>query len=520
MDLAVSRGEIHGLVGANGAGKSTLVRILAGVVHPDAGAIRLEGQPVLIHDAQHAMRLGLAFIHQELNLVPKFSGLQNLVLGTPKARRLGFVDWAAARRSVEPVVEQMGIHFSLDLPAESLTVAEQWLLSIARALTLKSRLIAMDEPTASLSTEEVEHLFRVIRELSSQGIAVIYVTHRLHEIEAICQRVTVFKDGERVALLEREQINRETLVKAIVGDVARTGNGAGNAGRPGLGDADRPRLAAGPGAAAGGAAAGRPVLQVRGVRYKHRVRGVSLELRAGEVVGLGGLAGAGRTELVRTIFGAERMDAGEILVDGVAARVRGPHDAVRLGIAFVPEERRTQGLMLSKSIVLNMNVTDLGALRTARWLPFVNLRAARDRAVQMVKRLAIKAAGVRASVSTLSGGNQQKVVIGKWLVRTPKVLILDEPTRGVDIGARMEIYQIIRGLAGSGTAILVVSSDVEELVKVAGRVIVMVEGVVAGELKGPEVTEENILRLCYAHGGSAGAGAGAPRVGAAGGGAG
>ncbi|HTP58976.1 MAG TPA: ATP-binding cassette domain-containing protein, partial [Spirochaetia bacterium] len=236
---------------------------------------------------------------------------------------------------------------------------------------------------------------------------------------------------------------------------------------------------------------------------------------AGEVVGLGGLAGAGRTELVRAIFGAERMDAGEVLVDGVPVRVRGPHDAVRLGIAFVPEERRTQGLMLGKSIVLNMNVTDLHAVRSPAWLPFVNLRAARDRAAQMVRRLAIKAAGVRASVGTLSGGNQQKVVIGKWLVRTPKVLILDEPTRGVDIGARMEIYQIIKGLADSGAAILVVSSDVEELIRVAGRVIVMVEGVVAGELKGPEVTEENVLRLCYAHAGSADA-----RVGAAGGGAG
>ena len=500
VDLSVSRGEIHGLVGANGAGKSTLVRILAGVVHPDAGIIRLEGQPVVIHHAQHAMQLGLAFIHQELNLVPKFSGLQNLVLGSPKARRLGFVDWTAARRSVEDVVQQMGIRFSLDLPAESLTVAQQWLLSIARALTLKSKLIAMDEPTASLSTEEVEHLFRVIRELSSQGIAVIYVTHRLHEIEAICQRVTVFKDGERVALLEREQINRETLVKAIVGDAAARGNGSGVA------------RTAGVAAAAGGAG---PVLEVRGLRYKHRVRGVSLELRAGEVVGLGGLAGAGRTELVRAIFGAERMDAGEVLVDGVPVRVRGPHDAVRLGIAFVPEERRTQGLMLGKSIVLNMNVTDLHAVRSPAWLPFVNLRAARDRAAQMVRRLAIKAAGVRASVGTLSGGNQQKVVIGKWLVRTPKVLILDEPTRGVDIGARMEIYQIIKGLADSGAAILVVSSDVEELIRVAGRVIVMVEGVVAGELKGPEVTEENVLRLCYAHAGSADA-----RVGAAGGGAG
>ena len=208
---------------------------------------------------------------------------------------------------------------------------------------------------------------------------------------------------------------------------------------------------------------------------------------------------------MRAIFGAERMDAGEILVDGVPARIRGPHDAVRQGMAFVPEERRTQGLMLGKSIVLNMNVTDLQAIRSPAWLPFVNLGAARDRAVQMVRRLAIKAAGVRASVGTLSGGNQQKVVIGKWLVRTPRVLIMDEPTRGVDVGARMEIYDIIRNLAGSGTAILVVSSDVEELVKVAGRVIVMVEGVVAGELKGPEVTEENILRLCYAHGRAGGA---------------
>ncbi len=478
VDLSVNRGEIHGLVGANGAGKSTLVRILAGVVHPDAGTIRLEGRPVVIHDAQHAMQLGLSFIHQELNLVPKFSGLQNLVLGLPKPKKYGFVDWKAVRHSVEPVVQRMGIHFSLDLPAEDLTVAQQWLLSIARALTLKSKLIAMDEPTASLSSEEVDHLFRIIRDLSERGIAIIYVTHRLHEIESICQRVTVFKDGERVALLERSQISREVLVRAIVGDVPSRENAT---------------------PAVSHALDGKPVLQVRDLRYKARVRGVSFAVRAGEVVGLGGLAGAGRTELVRAIFGAEKMDSGEISIDGVPTRMRGPHDAVRLGIAFVPEERRTQGLMLGKSILLNMNVTDLGSLRRPAWLPFVSLRAARERAAQMIRRLAIRAGGVRASVGTLSGGNQQKVVIGKWLVRTPRVLILDEPTRGVDIGSRMEIYEIIRGLAGAGTAILVVSSDVEELVKVAGRVIVMVEGIIAGELSGVEVTEENILRLCYAH---------------------
>ena len=477
VDLSVRAGEVHGLVGANGAGKSTLIRLLAGIMQPDGGEISLDGRPVVIRDAQHAMSLGLSFIHQELNLIPKFTALQNLTLGLKKPTRLGLVDWSALRREVEPVIEQMGIHFSLDNRAEDLTVAQQWLLSIGRALVRKARLIAMDEPTASLSPEEVDHLFKVVRELTRNGIAVIYVTHRLHEVELLCNRVTVFKDGERVALLDRASLSRERLVEAIVGREQRR-------------SAQRRESSVTP----------ETILEVRNLARGSRVREVSFRLMKGEILGLAGLAGAGRTELVRLLFGADRAESGEIHIAGGAVRIGTPHDAIRHGIGLVPEERRSQGLMLAKSIAFNMSMTDLGALRPVSWLPFVSLRRAARRAEEMIGRLLIKMRTTAALVQELSGGTQQKVVIGKWLLRTPRVLIMDEPTRGVDIGARAEIYDIIHDLAHQGTGVLVVSSDVEELVQLCDRIVVMVEGRISGELSGAHITEESVLRLSYKHG--------------------
>lgn len=479
VGMSVAPGEIHGLVGANGAGKSTLIRVLAGIVNPDGGVIKLNDREVNIRDPQHARELGLSFIHQELNLVPKFNGLQNLTLGLPKPKKFGFVDWPAMRRQVQPVIDRMGISFPLDVPAEDLSVAEQWLLSIGRALVLRSRLIAMDEPTASLSPDEVDHLFRVIRDLSSDNIAVIYVTHRLHEIETLCHRVTVLKDGQKVAELGRSELKRDELVKAIVGEITVRN-------RSSTASSER--------------AFGQEVLSVRDLTQRPKVLSVSFELHAGEILGLGGLVGAGRTELVRLLFGLEKRESGEILIDGRPVKIAGPHDAMRHGMGLIPEERRTQGLMLLKSISFNMNITDLRSLRTMPLLPFVNLRNGRARATDMAKRLELKAGSMDDPARTLSGGNQQKVVIGKWLIRRPRILILDEPTRGVDIGARAEIYGIIRELASSGTAILLVSSDVEELVEICDRVLVMVEGRTAGTIEKDDISEENILRLSYAHG--------------------
>lgn len=476
VDMEVRQGEVHGLVGANGAGKSTLIKILAGVQPPDTGAVLIDGEPVEIHDTQQSGQLGLSFIHQELNLVPKFSALQNMTLGLPKATRLGFIDWRATRRDVGSAAERVGIDFPLDVPVGDLSVANQWLVSIGRSIVRKARLIAMDEPTASLSAAESERLFRVVRELSDDGISILYVSHHLEEILDLCHRVTVFKDGERVATRERTSFTKDTLVRDIVG-----------------GD-----LASAPQTRKATAAEIRPMLEVRDLRRGSAVRGVSFVLRPGEVLGLAGLVGSGRTEVARLIFGADKAEAGEVLLDGEPVLLRNPHDAVKQGIGLVPEERRFEGLVLGKSVRFNTNLASLPSLRLGRWLPLTNGRKATVRAGEVTEQLHIKAPGIETVVGQLSGGNQQKVVIGKWLIRDSRLLILDEPSRGVDVGARAEIHNIVRGLAENGTGVIVISSEEEELIGLCNRVLVMAQGRVTGELSGEEITKEDILRLSYA----------------------
>jgi ABC-type sugar transport system ATPase subunit len=479
VDLEILPGEVHGLVGANGAGKSTLIRCLAGVIQPDTGLIQLDGSAVRIPDPQVARQLGLSFIHQELNMVPKFSGLQNMLLGIPKPKRLGLVDWKAARAQVDPVVNRLGITFRMDVPVDELTVAERWMISIGRALLFESRLIAMDEPTASLSAEESERLFRIIRELSAQGIAILYVSHRLDEILDLCSRVTVFKDGARVLSVPRSELSRRSLVRAIVGsDVDPVGA---------LSHAPPQKEV---------------LLEVRGLSRAHYVKGASLALHKGEVLGLAGLVGSGRSELVRMIYGADKPDAGEMLLEGKPLRIRSPYEAVKSGIALVPEERRSQGLLLDKSVAFNVNIPSVQSLRPVGWLPIVNLGKGRTRAQEVVEQLQVKTRSVDTPVRNLSGGNQQKVVIGKWLTEPMKVIILDEPSRGVDVGARGDIHLIVRNLAEEGAGIIVISSEVEELPGLCDRVLVMVEGRIVGELSGGAITKEALLHLSYAHEGN------------------
>jgi len=476
VDLDIGPGEVHGLVGANGAGKSTLIRLLAGVHRPDAGSIAVDGRTVTIADPQHASEMGLNFIHQELSLVPKFNAIQNMTLGLPKASRLGLITWGPVRRQVDEVARRLGAEFPLDVPVETLSVANQWLISIGRALIRRARLIAMDEPTASLSAEEAGRLFGIIRELSSDGIAILYVSHRLDEIMELCDRVTVFKDGDRVLHADRATMTKEGLVRAIVGGEV-----------PSIASADIPDHA-------------RPVvLETRHLGRGSVVRDVSLQLHAGEVLGLGGLVGAGRSELVRLMFGADRADTGTMLLGGTPWRPRGPHDAVAHGIGFIPEERRSQGLILHKDVSFNINLANLGPLRYASVLPLISLRRAARRAKDIARQLQIKTPRVTTPVIELSGGNQQKVVIGKWLTRDPRVLILDEPSRGVDVGARAEIHRSIKDLAAGGVGAIVISSEVEELPGLCDRVLVMVEGRIAGELTGSGITKEAILQLSYAH---------------------
>lgn len=473
--LKIYPGEVHGLVGANGAGKSTLIKMLAGLETPDEGTITVEGTPVSVYNPQQATALGLSFIHQELNLVPHFTAIQNMTLGLPKPTRLGLIDWRTLKAEVASVTQRLGIKFSLDTPISELSVAEQWLLSIGRALTRRSRFIAMDEPTASLSAAESEKLFGVIETLADDGIAVLYVSHRLEEVLALCDNLTVFKDGERVLYKPRHEMTKAGLIKAIVG--------------ADLGDNLKSETAS--------ANPGEVVLELDRVSRLPRVKDVSLKVRRGEVLGLAGLVGAGRTELARLMFGADALEEGEMRLEGQLFSPSSPHEAVEQGVVLVPEERRSEGLVLDQSVAFNLNLPYLRPTRLIPGLPLTGVRQSNERARSIIDRLGIKTDSVATPVRQLSGGNQQKVVIGKWLTRTPKVLILDEPSRGVDVGARTEIHKVIRGLAQEGSSIIVISSDDDELPELCDRIIVMVEGQVAGELSGEDILKENILQLNY-----------------------
>ena len=471
--LSIAPGEVHGLVGANGAGKSTFIRILAGLVQPDMGEILLDGRPFASVSAHHVAEAGLSFIHQELAFIPDMTVIENIMLGLPKRTRFGLVDWTATAREAVPIARRVGVTAPLDAKVKSLSTAENWLISIARALVRKSRLIVMDEPTAALSIAESERLFAIIRGLSAEGVAVLYVSHRLDEVLELCRRATVFRDGRSVAELAGPTLNKASLVEAIVG--REISQAPARAARPG------------------------PVmLSVRGLSRLPRVKGVSFDLHEGEVLGLGGLVGAGRSELARLVFGADRADGGTMTLSGKAFLPRNSTDAVKAGVGFVPEDRRTEGLVLTKSVAFNLSLTNLRSIQFAPWLPLVSGSRRKALAQQIVRDLAVKTPNIETPVGRLSGGNQQKALIGRWLRAKPRVLILDEPTRGVDIGARSEIHRLVRELARDGMAVLVISSEAEELPDLCDRVMVMAEGRVVRELGGADLNRSAIVAASYA----------------------
>jgi ABC-type sugar transport system ATPase subunit len=474
VEFEIRRGVVHGLVGANGAGKSTLIKCLAGIEHPDSGEIVVDGEEQRIETPSDASALGMAFIHQEMSLIPGWSVLRNMMLGQKPPTRLGIIDWRPARVRARAVAQRLGMHFGLNTSVDDLSPADQWLVLIGRALMRDARLIAMDEPTASLSAEEAGRLHTIIRELAASGTAVVFVSHRLDEVSDLCEDVTVFRDGAVVERRVAEKVHKAELVRAIVGremEIAVHGR------EP--------------------AEHGSPVLVVEDVRDGRRVHGVSLTVHAGEVLGIGGLVGAGRTELAGLIYGAHKRTAGVISLDGRPVEFREPADAVRAGVGLVPEERRSEGLFLERSIDFNINAASLDTLRRSRLVPLLRLREGRKRAQVLADAVTVKARDMGDPVGSLSGGNQQKVAIARWLVRPPRLLILDEPSRGVDVGARAEVHRVIRELAAAGTAVLAISSDNEELVALCDRVVVMAEGRITGTLRGREITEDRILSLSF-----------------------
>ena len=471
------RGEVHGLVGANGAGKSTFLNIIGGAITPSSGTIVVDGHEVSITTPSQADALGFAFIHQELALIPDFNAIDNIALGIKSNNPLRFEDRKARAKLGREVADRLGLTFNLKRPARELSVAERGMVAIGRALARDARFIAMDEPTASLSDVECQRLFTIIRQLSADGVTIAYVSHRLNEIEELSDRVTVFKDGMVSGRFDRGAYTRQDLIKGI------TGLAEGLELRKHL----EPVPADAP-----------VVLEVSNLSDGRRVHDVSFTLRAGEIVGLAGVVGAGRSEAFGLIFGDERPERGTMFVGGKPHSPSSVQAGVAAGIALVPEERRSQALVMEESIRSNITLGNWKAMRQTPPLAFISDRKSETIAKRMLEALRIKAKDTSVPVRTLSGGNQQKVVFGRWLARDSKVMLLDEPTRGVDIGARQQIWQTVEDFAAAGNAVVVVSSELEEL-SICHRVVVMVEGRTVAELAGPGVTEEQMLEVIYSH---------------------
>jgi len=481
--LDLDAGQVHGLVGANGAGKSTLIRCLAGLVRADHGEIIVDGKPITIQDPQHAADLGLSFIHQELNLVPRFSVAQNLLLGQPTRGRFGVGSTRSSRGGAEEVAARMRFPFALDRPVEDLSTADQWMVSIGRALMRQARIIGMDEPTASLSEAEVDRLLGIVDNLASDGIGILYVSHRLDEILRVCSKVSVFRNGRTVETLVDQSLTRSRLIAGITGLTSAEGEPAA-AGRP-----VPPNSLS---------LSQEPLLDLRRVTTKG-VRDVTLKVHSGEVVGLAGLVGSGRTEVARAVFGLDRVLSGELRVRGSHVDLHSPRDAVKQGVGLVPEERRSQALLLKSPIFVNINLANLSSFRVLRYLPLLSRRREVAAARRTATNLHVKARQVQDPVSSLSGGNQQKVVIGRWVSRGAHVLVLDELSRGVDVGARREIHRLLHDYAAQGRAVLAISSETEELVDLCDRIYVMREGTTVGEVRGSETTEQQLIAMSYGH---------------------
>jgi ribose transport system ATP-binding protein len=471
VDLTIYPGEVHALVGENGAGKSTLMKILAGAQGPDGGEIKLDGKSVHFHSPHQARLAGIGIIYQELTIAPNLTVAGNVFLGSEETK-LGFLtDTPAMIQHTQAVLDRLGARFRASQRAAHLSIAEQQQIEIARALFYKSRILVMDEPTTALSDRETDRLFDIVRQLRSEGLAIIYISHRMAEIYELGDRLSVFRDGEYVGELTRPEFSSDRIIEMMVGRK--------------LEDLYPQKIAG----------HGDVVLQVKNMSDKEHVKNAGLELRAGEVLGLAGLVGAGRTELARLIFGADPKESGEVYLNGKRVEINSPIDAVKLGIGYVPEDRKLAGVFLQMSCRDNIAMNVLGRNAKGGIIDFGYIN---ERSKAQAKALSLRAASLWVRAGGLSGGNQQKLLLARWLEINPKVLILDEPTRGVDIGAKAEIYAVIQQLASKGMAVVFISSELPEILGVCKRVIVMREGVVMGEVGGDtgiEVTQQNIMKL-------------------------
>ncbi len=469
VSLSVRPGEVLAVVGENGAGKSTLMKILAGVIRPSAGSLVLDGQPVVFSNVQRALAAGVALIHQELNLATNLNVGDNIFLGR-EPNRFGWIRRRIVDDEARKYLGQLGLDVSPWARVSSLPIGQQQLVEIAKALSIEARVLIMDEPTSSLSQTEADRLYSAIRQLREQGVAVVYISHRLNEVVDLADRVVVLRDGKHVGELTGGDIDRDTIVRMMVGrDISQFYHRTPHA-------------------------AGKAVLEVRELRTStYPKQPISFSVAAGEIVGLAGLMGAGRTELLTAIFGVEPAIGGVMAIDGKPFRPQGPAGAIDAGVVLAPEDRRQSGLVLPMGVFRNLSLASLR--RRLNRIGFVRRGRERELCTLAIDQLGIKTAGGDTPVRLLSGGNQQKVVLGKWLATEPRVLLLDEPTRGIDVGSKSEIYTLMHELAGRGLAVLFASSEMEEIIGLSDRVLVMHQGRITGQLTRAQLSEESIMHL-------------------------
>ena len=463
VDLDIIEGEVHALAGKNGAGKSTLIKILGGATRPDTGEILLGGKKVTLHSPHDSIAAGIAIINQELMLIPELSVTENIMIGRLPKTKTGTVDWNEARKEASAALKQLGIDLDLNVPVKTLSTAQQQAVEIAKALSRNAKVLVMDEPTSSLPNKEVDHLLDTIRRLSAQGITIIYITHKLKEIFAVSDRITVLRDGKLIETCNISDITDARVVELMVGKSADAMFKKGVS-----------------------RAAADPVLEVKGLTRHGAFSDISFTLHKGEILGIAGLLGSGRTEILRSIFGADPIDSGEVIVDGEHVAKPTVPEMIKRGVSLAPEDRKLQGLVLSMNISDN---TNMASLHTA----FRRLSEERKISKELFDRMGVKAPSIKTLVSALSGGNQQKIVIAKWLATDPKVVLLDEPTRGIDIGAKSDIYRLVEELAGHGVAVIIVSSEFPELLSVCDRIIVLHEGRQDAEFTYGNVDEETLM---------------------------
>ena len=468
VSLRIRPGSVHALMGENGAGKSTLMKCLIGIYRPDKGTIRIKGEPVQFQDTMDALRSGISMIHQELNLVPHMTVAENIWLGR-EPMKFGFVDHALLNRQTQELLNKLNIRLKADRMVGELSIAAQQMVEIAKAVSWNSDVVIMDEPTSALTETEVAHLFTIICDLRAQGKAIIYISHKMDEIFTITDEISIFRDGTWVGSNDTSAFTRQSLITQMVGreltQLFPKFNGT-------IGD---------------------DVLTVRGLSSKERFSDISFSVRRGEILGVAGLVGAGRSEVMESLFGMESYDSGEVLIDGVPVSIDSPSTAIEKGMAFLTEDRKKSGLFLVLSVMENMSIVNMPGY-TGKSGFVSHVKMAQD-CMEQIRKLNIKTPTMDQIINNLSGGNQQKVLIARWLLAQPKILILDEPTRGIDVGAKAEIYRLISELANRGVAIIMVSSELPEILGMSDRIMVMHGGRITGILSKEEADQETILSL-------------------------